>query len=225
MPTNSFLGVFAKSPLKPLEDHIDLVDQCSQLLKPFFEAVIAEKWSSAQSIQQKISLLEKEADDIKRDLRTSLPNGIFMPIQRQDVLSLLTQQDKIANKAKDISGRIIGRELTIPVAIQPSFNAYLARCLDATSLAKVVINELDELLETGFKGREVDLVESMISELDVIEDETDSMQIKLRRELLVIEDQLKPVDVMFLYSIIEWVGDLADIAERVGARLELMLAS
>jgi predicted phosphate transport protein (TIGR00153 family) len=50
------------------------------------------------------------------------------------------------------------------------------------------------------------------------------MQIKLRKKLLGIEDTLKPVDVMFLYQIIDWVGDLADLAERVGSRLEILLA-
>jgi hypothetical protein len=29
---------------------------------------------------------------------------------------------------------------------------------------------------------------------------------------------------MFLYQIIDWVGDLADLAESVGARLEILLA-
>ena len=51
------------------------------------------------------------------------------------------------------------------------------------------------------------------------------MQVAVRRELLDLESQLNPVDVMFLYSIIEWVGELADISERVGSRLELMLAN
>jgi predicted phosphate transport protein (TIGR00153 family) len=50
------------------------------------------------------------------------------------------------------------------------------------------------------------------------------MQIKLRKELLNIEKDLNCVDVMFLYQIIDWVGDLADLAERVGARLEILLA-
>ncbi len=224
MSINTFLGVFAKSPLKPLEDHINLVEQCSQMLGPFFRSVFEKNWEKATKIQKELSQLEKKADDVKRELRTSLPNGIFMPIQRQDILSLLTQQDKIANKAKDISGRVVGRKLEIPSAIQKTFSVYLARCLDATEQAKSVINELDDLLETGFKGREVDLVEGMICELDRIEDDTDSLQIGLRAELLAIEKELNPIDVMFLYNIIEWIGDLADNAEKVGAKLELMLA-
>ncbi len=68
------------------------------------------------------------------------------------------------------------------------------------------------------------LVEKMLVELDAIEQDTDEMQIKIRRQLRAVEGELNPVDVMFLYKIIEWVGELADIAERVGSRLELMLA-
>ena len=64
----------------------------------------------------------------------------------------------------------------------------------------------------------------MLEKLDAIEQDTDEMQIKIRQELRTIEGELNPVDVMFLYKIIEWVGELADIAERVGSRLELMLA-
>ncbi len=50
------------------------------------------------------------------------------------------------------------------------------------------------------------------------------MQIGLRQQLQAVEQKYNPIDVMFLYKILEWVGDLADQAERVGARLELMLA-
>jgi predicted phosphate transport protein (TIGR00153 family) len=101
---------------------------------------------------------------------------------------------------------------------------YLERNLDAIQKAAEAINELDDLLETGFRGIEVKLVEKMINQLDAIENDTDSMQIKIRQDLLEIENGLNPVDVIFLYQIIDWVGELADIAERVGARLEIMLA-
>ncbi|WP_462169302.1 TIGR00153 family protein [Pseudoalteromonas lipolytica] len=224
MPTNAFLGVFAKSPIKPMEDYIKKVHQASKALIPFFNHVFKEEWKEAEEIRLNIRNLEREADDMKRNIRLQLPRGLFMPVERTDLLELVTQQDKIANKAKDIAGRVIGREMTIPVEIQEDFLAYVTRCVDATKQASKAINELDELLETGFKGREVTLVEKMLVELDAIEQDTDDMQIKIRRQLRAVENELNPIDVMFLYKIIEWVGDLADIAERVGSRLELMLA-
>ena len=224
MPTNAFLGAFAKSPIKPMEDHIKKVHQASKALIPFFNHVFKEEWQEAEEIRLNIRNLEREADEMKRNIRLQLPRGLFMPVERTDLLELVTQQDKIANKAKDIAGRVVGREMIIPTEIQTDFLAYVTRCVDATKQASKAINELDELLETGFKGREVTLVEKMLVELDAIEQDTDDMQIKIRRQLRAIENELNPVDVMFLYKIIEWVGELADIAERVGSRLELMLA-
>lgn len=224
MPGNTFLSVFAKSPIKPIEEHIRKVHEASELLLPFFAAVYQQDWDKAADVRKDIVSLEKEADRLKREIRINLPRGLFLPVDRTDILELVAQQDKIANKTKDISGRVLGRELEIPAAIQSDFHAYIQRCIDATAMASEAINELDELLETGFRGREVDLVIKMVEKLDTIEHDTDEMQIKLRKAVRVAEANLNPVDVMFLYRTIEWIGDLADIAQKVGARLEIMLA-
>mgnify|MGYP001357115665 CR=1 FL=1 len=224
MPVNTILGLFAKSPIKPLQKHVMKVHEAAQQLVPFFDAMWEQDWEQAEIIQRRISQLEREADTLKREIRLKLPRGLFMPVERTDMLELLTQQDKIANKAKDISGRMVGRQMSIPPQLKPAFMEYLSRCIDATAQAAKAIDELDELLETGFKGREMDLVSEMIHQLDLIEDDTDVMQAKLRKQLQAIEDGYNPIDVMFLYKILEWVGDLADQAERVGSRLELMLS-
>ena len=224
MPVNSIFGVFAKSPIKPIQLHMDKVAVCSELLLPFFEASSKNDWVEAEKVRKQISQYEKQADELKRELRLTLPKGLFMPIDRADLLELVNRQDKIANTAKDIAGRIFGRQLQIPSEIFVDFMAYVQRSLDAIQQAKNAINGLDELLEAGFKGREVDIVTKMIEVLETIEDDTDSLQIKLRRNLLAIEDNYKPVDVMFLYKILEWVGSLADHSELIGTQLELILA-
>ncbi|MGC7559208.1 TIGR00153 family protein [Pasteurella sp. PK-2025] len=224
MAINNILGLFAHSPLKPLQKHSQKVTECCNLLIPFFEYTFKGEWEKAEELRAKISECERQADSLKREIRLKLPRGLFMPIDRTDLLELVTQQDKLANFAKDIAGRMIGRQFAIPEDMQPDFEQYLKRNLDATIQAHKVIDEMDQLLETGFKGRELDLVNRMINELDTIEDDTDQMQIKLRKMLLNIESRFNPVDVMFLYKTLEWVGVLADQAQRVGSRIELMLA-
>lgn len=224
MSVNSFLELFGKSPFKALEKHIDVAQATSEALTPFFKAVFEQDWTKAQTIQLEISALERDADKIKRQVRIQLPKGLFLPVDRGDLIELIKEQDKIANKAKDIAGRIIGRQLIIPTIIQAEFSDYLKRCLDAVRVAATAINELDELLEMGFKDREVDIVEKLINRVAEIEADTDGMEIRLRSSLRDIETELNPIDVMFLYDIIEWVGDLADQAESVGGRLELLLA-
>jgi len=138
---------------------------------------------------------------------------------------MLVLQDRLANKAKDISGLVFGRQMIFPEEIIDDYKLFLERCIAAVSQAQKAISELDDLLEAGFRGREVTLVEHMILELDKIERDTDRLQVKLRHTLFAIEKQLYPVDVMFLYKIIEWTGDLADHAHTVGGQLELLLAS
>lgn len=224
MSANSFLGVFAKSPIKPMIEHIEQVYDCAMALKPFFQAVYKNDWKAVEQARNDIVQKEKAADAIKRDIRLNLPGGLFMPVERTDLLELVSQQDRIANKAKDISGLVMGRELGIPESMVEGFDAYLNRCLDAADKAKETIGEFDDLLEAGFRGRERNLVDKLISELDAIEHDTDQLQIKLRRQLRDLELDMNPLDAMFLYRILDWVGDLADLSERVGARFELMLA-
>ena len=85
------------------------------------------------------------------------------------------------------------------------------------------IRELDELYEAGFKGKETEVIGKLIDELDEIENETDDLQVNIRQELQALEKQLDPIDVMFLYRVIELLGDIADRAQSVGRRLEILI--
>ncbi|QJD59266.1 TIGR00153 family protein [Pseudomonas sp. gcc21] len=224
MPNNPFLSLFGRSPIGPMQLHIAKAHECAAKLNDFIDAVIADNWTEAERIQQEIAELERAADKLKKDVRVHLPKSLFLPVPRSDLLELLSVQDKVANRAKDIAGLMLGRKMTIPGPLQAGFKTFVGRSVDAAAQALRAMNELDELLETGFSGREVTLVEKLIDELDRIEHETDNLQIKLRAELYQLEKDLPPVDVMFLYKIIEWIGDVADRAQRVGNRLELLMA-
>ncbi|AFU18838.1 MULTISPECIES: TIGR00153 family protein [Actinobacillus] len=224
MAMNNILGLFAQSPLKPLQKLSVKVTECSELLEPFFAATFQKDWEKAAEVREQIIDLERRADALKREIRLKLPRGLFLPVERTDLLELVTQLDKVANYSRDISGRIIGRQLVIPEPMQEPFKQFLSRSLDSTRQVRKVLAELDELLETGFRGRELKFVNNMILELDQIEDDTDQLQIVLRRTLRTVENDLNPIDVMFLYKCIERVSILADQAQRVGSRIELMLA-
>ncbi len=67
-------------------------------------------------------------------------------------------------------------------------------------------------------------VEEMIDALDESESRNDDAQVSVRAELHGLERELDAVDVIFLYRIIDRIGDLADNAQSVGHRLEMMLA-
>jgi predicted phosphate transport protein (TIGR00153 family) len=223
MAINTIMGLFAKSPITPLLKHITTAQKCSELLIPFFESSFVNDWVQAEILQKQISMTEKDADKLKREIRINLPRGLFLPFDRRDMLDLIRQQDRVANLSKDIAGRVFGRQLMMPEVMRDDFIVYLKRCVDATKQAELVIYEFNELLETGFRGKEAALVEKMVHQLDLIEDDTDRLQVKLRAQLRTLEATLNPIDVIFLYKVLEWVGGIADQALRVGSRLELLL--
>lgn len=224
LPTTPFLNMFGRSPIRPLEEHMGEVNQCVKLLIPFFESVLAKDWDQAEKWQQEIVKLENKADQIKRDLRLHLPKSLFMAFSRNDLLELLNMQDRLANKAKDIAGMVLGRQMILPENISSLLMTFLQKNIEASHQANAAIHELDELLETGLSGNEIKLVESMVDTLAQIERTTDAQQIELRRHLFAIEKTLSPIEVMFLYNIIEWIGDIADVAREVGDDLLILLA-
>ncbi len=224
MPMTPFLNMFGQSPIRPLEEHMAKVHACVKHLYPFFEAVLTQQWTDVEKLQQEIVRLENEADDMKRNLRLHFPKSLFMPVSRSDLLELLSVQDRLANKAKDIAGIVLGRKMIFPESITTLFIEFLKRCIEASKQANIAIHELDELLETSFSGNEIKLVEGMITRLSRVEHDTDEQEIKLRHIIFSIEKSLPPIDVIFLYKIIEWTGALADGAREIGDRLQILLA-
>lgn len=217
-------GLFGRSPITPLQEHMYRVYRCVRHLSPLIEGMVESDEKKVLNAQKAIAKGEHDADKMKRELRTHLPKGLFMPVDRRDVLDVLLRQDIIANQAKDIAALIVGRKMQLPAEMNEPFLVFTKRCIDSVKQALHTINELDELVETGFRGLEVERVEGMLSDLGAIESETDTMQDDLRATLFKLEDDLSPVDVIFTYRLIDWVGNVADNAERVGSRLSLMLA-
>ncbi|QIL91211.1 TIGR00153 family protein [Microbulbifer harenosus] len=224
MPLSNIANLFGRSPIKPIKEHMATAHEASADLVPFFEALMHEDFDTAKTIQQRISATENRADDIKKDLRLHLPDSLFMPVSRTDLLELLHAQDEVANTAQDIAGLAIGRQMLVPEALRTQMQTFVESAVAASAQALTAINELDELLESGFAGREVDIAQRMTEELDELERKSDKLEVQVRAALFKIEKELPPVDVIFLYRVIEWVGDLADRAHAVGNRLQLLLA-
>ena len=221
---NTFSKLLGQSPFPEMQKHMAVVVECVREVQPLIEAVAAADESLICKLKDRIFEKEAEADRIKHELRAHLPRSLFMPVDRRDLLEVLLLQDSIANVAQDIAGLLYERRMTIPGFLEQPLRMLTARCVETVELSAKVIGELDELLEIGFRGREVDRVDEMLAELNAMEDETDELGIALSRALFDHEDEIKPVSVMMWYRIIEWVGDLADYAEKVGDHLRLLIA-
>ncbi len=221
---NYLTGLFGASPVAPLQSHMKIVDECVTKLIDLFENMASGNVVEVEKVYQQIATLEQQADDKKHTLREQLPTGLFMPIERQDLLDALRTQDLLANRARDIAGIVVGRKLQFPEQAAQRVIELVKATVETCHQALRVVNELDELVETGFRGHAVHVVEVMLAELDDLETETDRIQVKLRADLFAVEKDLYAVDVIFMYQVIGSIAKIADDAERVGRRFQLMLA-
>ena len=212
MAKNPILSLFGRSPFGPLKEHMETVERCVALLLPYFEAVVENDRARANELQEAIAGIEDEADEQKHALRMHLPRSLFLPVERRDLLEVLRAQDNIANRVKDVAGLMRGREMQIPTELTALFIEHVGRSVEACSR------------EVGFRGPEVDHVLKLIDRIDRAEKQSDEIQVTLRAKFREIERDMPPLDAMFLYRVIDWIGDVGDRAQRVGSRLQLMLA-
>jgi len=220
----SLIGnLFGRSPVRPMQQHMSVAVDCARAVLPLVEDMVAGRTENLPSRREEIDRLEHEADDIKHEIRSRLPRRLLLAMERRDLLEILDFQDSIADMAQDIAGLADQRSMTVPEGLGESFLDLTRRVIAACELAHAIIDKLDQLVETGFAGREVARVEAMIEELSRLESETDELAERLHRKLFEREAELG-ISTVFWYDIISWIERMADHADRVGSRLRLLVA-
>jgi len=221
----SLMGtLFGRSPIRPMQQHMKAAVACARAVVPLFEDMVAGRTENLPRHRHEIDELEHEADRIKHEIRSHLPRRLMLAVERRDLLEILDFQDSIADTAQDIAGLVDQRSMTVPPELAEGLTDLVRRVVSACEHANRIIEELDELVETGFAGREAARVEEMITELSHIESDTDQLAERAQRKLFAIEDRLG-VGTVFWYDLINAVARMADFAERVGNRLRLLIAS
>ncbi len=224
MAQNIIDGLFGKSPISSLQKHMTQVHSCISELNGFMIAMYTQNWAKAEIIKSDIGIKEGKADILKKNLRLSLSSTFMMPFSRRDLLDLLLIQDSIANISKDVSGLMINRKMIFPDKILHDVIKLTKVCIKTSAMALKAVNELDELLETAFGSRERKIISYIIEDVNVLENKSDTIQHEISAELFLLESSFPPVDIMFYYRTVEWLGELADAAQKVGSRLEVLLA-
>jgi len=214
-----------RSPMLALKEHMAVVLQAVEALGDFAALAQEGAWDRALQCQQRVADRESDADYLKQQLRGDMPKSVWMPVARSDLLDLLSAQDKIANRAKDIAGLMLGRQLAFPGTLTDGVRDYVALSVNATAGALAAVEATQVLYQSGFGDRQAAEVERLIVEVERHERASDRKQVELRAQLFQVEKDLPPVDAMFLYQVLDWIGSVADRAEKVTHRLLLVIKS
>jgi uncharacterized protein len=224
LPNRTLSGLLRGSPFKPIQEHMKVVFSCVCLIPPLFDAVYRE--DEAQTIQfaEEINTLETQADQLKSTFRLNMPKSLFLPVDRKDLLNLIADQDRIADTAEEIAQTFLYRKMVVPDGIKDLLDELLEGTMEISAAAREMIEQLDELLEVGFSGREIDKVNAMIAGVRRSEHNLDEILHRTRRALFALESTLDPVAVIFWYRVIDLLGRISDLSENLADRLLLFLS-
>lgn len=219
----SIAKMFGRSPFIPLQSHMEMVATCVESLPKVMAAWEARDEAQIAELCTFISNTEYQADQLKRDIRNSLPRGLFLPVDRVNLLRILNTQDGIADRAENIAVLTTFKFAVHLEGFKALFENFMAKNLAAFTKVKAIIGELDELLESGFGGAEARRVGEMADEVARSEYESDVAQRGLLKELLSHEDTLSYGDFFLWTRIIKQWSEISDRSEQLANAVRLTL--
>jgi len=215
--------LFGRSPFAPLRSHMERVTECVGLLPSLFDAVKAKDGEAVGTLAKTISKLEHEADLAKNDIRNGLKTSLFLPVPRVGLLEVLSLQDAIADRAEDIAVVLTFRDPELPAAIEGLFDEFLQKNLEAFEAVAEIVGEIHELMESSFGGEEAKKVRAMVDQVAYKEHKVDVLQRDLLKGMFNSEETLSYAAFQLWMRVIEQVGGLSNLSEKLANRLLMTL--
>lgn len=216
-------NLFSKSPFKPLQSHMEKVGACVAKVEELYEAYIKKDYKRIGKIAEEISELEHMADLTKNEIRNNLPKGLFLAVNRGDLLQILALQDNLADIAEDIGVLMTIKKLEPLEGMEGELKEFMDKNLEAANYVHKIIREMDELLETSFGGKEAEKVKTMVDEVAYLEHEADVLQAKLYKKLYNMDNQLTIGSFLLWNNILRAVASLSNTSEKLANRVRMLL--
>jgi len=215
--------LFGKSPFAPLQTHMKRVTNCIEKLTAIIDVLPKMDLERIEKLSKDLSELEHEADLTKKDIRNHLPKNLFLPIDRSHFLDILSIQDNIADKAEEAGLLLSFKTLEMYTELKPFFEEFYRKSTEVFWLAKKVIGEMDELIESSFGGLGAEKVKNLVEQTAYQEHETRQAYRKVMKELLSLSPALSAPAFYLWVRILEEIGLIAEHSERLANRIRMIL--
>ena len=215
--------LFGKSPFGPVVEHARKVYECIDLVNPVIKAWLREDWNEIEKLGREVSRKEHEADKMKITIRSNLPKSLFYPVPRGDLLRILQNQDNIADAVEDLCVVLTLRKTKIPKTLVEDFKIFVNQVIETCRMLLNANEKLETLLEASFTGPPTEKVLKIVDEIGKLEWKCDKTSRELVKKLILMENQLDPLTIIFIMKIIEVLGNLSNYAENCGDNLRHLI--
>ncbi|MEM9313058.1 MAG: DUF47 family protein [Pseudomonadota bacterium] len=216
--------LFGKSPIAPVQQHMQLAEEGIQLLCELFAAVGDGDQPRARDIQGLMTAAVRRGRELRHGIREHLPRGLLLAMPRTDLLQLVDIQQDILTRCGALAAPLGTRGLMLPDALRGTIETLCSHLADAGGRALAAIRELDEILELAFVQRERGPVNEA---LDALSSQLEACEAQHRGALGALaehESSMTPMNAMFTYQVCAELAALARRCGDVGDQLDLLLA-
>ncbi|MCQ2734589.1 MAG: DUF47 family protein [Alphaproteobacteria bacterium] len=202
------------SATRELEQKIDAmhdkVIECSMYFKEAIDTFLKEKRSqNYRRISKKIKNIEGQADDLRREIESSLYIHNLIPDLRADVLQMIENIDKVINEFDEVAHKFYIEQPDIPVQYQAKFKKLIGE-----------VSECAENMAISSRAffRDFATVRDYAKKVYFLEHESDKTWASLKQD--VFDSDMELAHKIQLNTLI---GDVADIADRAEDCIDAVL--
>ena len=211
--------LFGWSPFRLLQQHMAQVTRCVETMRESLDAFERGSWEDIEAFAEEVSKQEHQADKIKDEIRHNLSRRLFMPVDRGRVLEILGIQDTLADKAQDVCVVLTVKRLKILPAVADSFREFRELNVSAVNLVARIVNQLDELVESGFGGAEAEKVRTMVHDVALTEHKADVIQQAFLKELFTREAEFTQGELYLWMQLMHELASLSNQSENLANRI------
>lgn len=219
----SITKLFGKSPFVPIQKHMEQVARTVAKGQALLDAYLVGDQRTVEQLAVEIDQLEGEADELKRQLELQLRGGTFLAVERGRLRQLITIQDSIADKMQNLARLTTLRACEQPPPFADTFKQFLQLNLDTFDAIRKVMDDLEELTDSGVAADGLGPVFTQIEKVGQMETEADELQHTLLKELFAVEIMMSPGEFFLWTKIFKQVSDIGNRSNRLGNRLRTTL--
>lgn len=214
--------IFGESPFTYIVEHARKIHECVALIRPIADAILTRDMEKLHFLQKETSRLEEESDAIKTKARDNLTRRLFLSAQREDILGVIRQLDRIGDKAQNFAVAASFRPLTLPDDVSHAFIELVEKVVQVSECLLSLAVHIAALQKEGFEGRDAHATLAKIESVYQMEWESDRLNRRIAR-LYYSTTDIDPITVLLMDKLCLSLGEIANHAENAGKSLRLMI--
>jgi predicted phosphate transport protein (TIGR00153 family) len=211
--------LFGRSPFSQIQQHMEQVTKCIDKMSEALAAAQSQNFPVLEDLSVEVSQLEHQADQIKDDIRERLLKRFFMPIDRSEVLEILSLQDSLADTAEDVCKVLTLKPLPFPDDLQEDFGKFVELNVQACQIVATIVSQMDELIESGFGGVEAERIRGLAKDASFAEHQADLVQMQLLKKVYAHDGDFSIGEFHLWMRVTRVLSRLSNLAENHANRV------